>query len=182
MLKFLHVYEKSESDISFHWYETLLNDILCCVLYCVLLPRNLLLVTFLSRLRWYAWGKWRFLVRMIGYTPSLNHIQIQPYRWFTHTLVLSWYYNLKAGTIRVSLNYTLPISLYYSTHKVFNSQVNSSSNTNFPWLSPTENSELCYLLVSIRSLAFFSRYYFSRNCQLRNSSHLYSRRTDIDQQ
>jgi hypothetical protein len=35
------------------------------------------------------------------------------------------------GTVKVSLNYT---------HKVFSSQVNSSSNTNFPWLSPTENS------------------------------------------
>jgi hypothetical protein len=54
-------------------------------------------------------------------------------------------YNI--GTIRVSLNRTLPISLCYSTHKVFKSHVKSSqadflyssSTTNFPWLSPTEN-------------------------------------------
>jgi hypothetical protein len=51
------------------------------------------------------------------------------------------------GTIYVSPNHTLPISLCYSTHKVFKSYVKSSqadflyssSTTNFPWLSPTEN-------------------------------------------
>jgi hypothetical protein len=72
--------------------------------------------------------------------------------------------DLNTQTVKVSLNYTLPIPLHYSTHKVFKSQVNSSSNTNFPWLSPTENSELCHshslsLLVPIRSLAYFRRYF-----------------------
>jgi hypothetical protein len=53
----------------------------------------------------------------------------------------------KTGTIKVSLNHTLPISLCYSTHKVFKSHVKSSqadflytsATTNFPWLPPTEN-------------------------------------------
>jgi hypothetical protein len=34
---------------------------------------------------------------------------------------------------------------------------------NFPWRSPTKNSELCNLLVPIHSLACFHRCYFSRN-------------------
>jgi hypothetical protein len=59
----------------------------------------------------------------------------------------------------VSLNHTLPISLCYSTYKVFKSQVKSpqadflysSSTTNFPYLSTTENwlvpepNEFCHL-------------------------------------
>jgi hypothetical protein len=63
------------------------------------------------------------------------------------------------GTIKVSLNHTLSISLYYSTHEFFKSHVKSSqadflyssSTTNFPWLSPTENgvvvepNEFCHL-------------------------------------
>jgi hypothetical protein len=48
---------------------------------------------------------------------------------------------------KVSLNCTLPISLCYSTHKVFKSHVKSSqadflyssSTKNFLWLSPSEN-------------------------------------------
>jgi hypothetical protein len=51
------------------------------------------------------------------------------------------------GTVKVSLNYTLPIPLHYSTHKVFNSQVNYSSNMNFPRLSPTEN---CSVKVKVK--------------------------------
>jgi hypothetical protein len=51
------------------------------------------------------------------------------------------------GTIKVSLNHTLPISLQYITHKVFKSHVESSqadflyssSTTKFPWLSSTGN-------------------------------------------
>jgi hypothetical protein len=34
--------------------------------------------------------------------------------------------DLNTETVKVSPNYTLPIPLHYSTHKVFNSQVNSS--------------------------------------------------------
>jgi hypothetical protein len=45
-----------------------------------------------------------------------------------------------------SINVTLQISLHYSTHEVLNHilslqrPTSNSSTTNFPWLSPTENS------------------------------------------
>jgi hypothetical protein len=39
------------------------------------------------------------------------------------SLSISWQWIYNTGTIKVSLNHTLPISLYYSTHKVFNSRV-----------------------------------------------------------
>jgi hypothetical protein len=52
----------------------------------------------------------------------------------------------------VSLNYTFPIPLHYSTHKVFNSEVNSSSNTKFPWLHPTENCTVATMVFKITPL------------------------------
>jgi hypothetical protein len=75
----------------------------------------------------------------------------------TNLSLSSWIYN--TGTIKVSLNHTLPMSLCYSTHKVFKSHVKSSqadflyssSTTNFPWPSPLENwlvpepNEFCHL-------------------------------------
>jgi hypothetical protein len=77
----------------------------------------------------------------------------------------SWQRVYNMGTVKISLIYTLQIPLHYSTNIVFNSQVQSSSNTNFPWLSPTENSELCHslplsLLVPVHSelTAHSSRY------------------------
>jgi hypothetical protein len=44
----------------------------------------------ISCVGWYTRRKWRVLVPMIGFistfvTISLNHIQVQCYRWFTHT-------------------------------------------------------------------------------------------------
>jgi hypothetical protein len=80
--------------------------------------------------RWYTRRKWEVLVRMIGFistlvTISLNHIQIQRYRWFTrfiihcciHTIPLL-VTDLNTETITVSLDYT---------QRVFNkSHVNSS--------------------------------------------------------
>jgi hypothetical protein len=42
------------------------------------------------------------------------------------SLSVSWQRIYNTGTIKVSLNHTLPISLYYSTHEVFKSHVNSS--------------------------------------------------------
>jgi hypothetical protein len=81
-----------------------------------------------------------------------------------YTLIFSVYFHLSSqiydtGSINVSLNHTLPIPLYYCIHKVFKSHVKSSqadflfssSTTNFPWLSPTENwlvpepNEFCHL-------------------------------------
>jgi hypothetical protein len=38
------------------------------------------------------------------------------------------------------------------THKVFISHVNSSSNTNFPWLSPTENCPVALMVFNITPL------------------------------
>jgi hypothetical protein len=87
------------------------------------------------------------------------------YTTYNHsTLIFSVYLHqysrvYNKGTIKVSLNHTLPISLSYSTHKVFKSHVKSwqadclytSSTMNFPWLSPTENwlvpepNEFCHL-------------------------------------
>jgi hypothetical protein len=42
------------------------------------------------------------------------------------SLSVSWQRIYNTGTIKVSLNYTLPISLYDSPHKVFKSHVKSS--------------------------------------------------------
>jgi hypothetical protein len=49
----------------------------------------------------------------------------------------SWIYN--TGTIKVSLNHTLPISLCCSTHKVFTSHM-KSSQADFCYSSSTTNS------------------------------------------
>jgi hypothetical protein len=42
------------------------------------------------------------------------------------SLSVSWQRIYNTGTIKVSLNHALPISLYYNTHKVFKSHVKSS--------------------------------------------------------
>jgi hypothetical protein len=42
------------------------------------------------------------------------------------SLSVSWQRIYNTGNIKVSLNHTLPISLYYSTHKVFKSHIKSS--------------------------------------------------------
>jgi hypothetical protein len=42
------------------------------------------------------------------------------------SLSISWKWICSAGTVEVSLNYTLPVSLYYITHKVFKSHVKPS--------------------------------------------------------
>jgi hypothetical protein len=61
------------------------------------------------------------------------------------TLIYSIYFqqsSLSVSWQKVSLNHTLPILRYYSTFKIFKSHVkssNSSSTTNFTWLSLTVN-------------------------------------------
>jgi hypothetical protein len=62
------------------------------------------------------------------------------------SLSISWQRTYSTGTIKVSLNHTLPISLHYSTLKSSNHVLslhrltsNSSSTTNFPWISLTTN-------------------------------------------
>jgi hypothetical protein len=70
------------------------------------------------------------------------------------------------GTIKVSLNHTLPISLHYSTHKAYKSHV-KSSQADFLY-----SSVLLQLTAILRPL----------NPRLRNSPHLYRRVTHTDLQ
>jgi hypothetical protein len=77
----------------------------------------------------------------------------KPWQCFHYPFPVNGFYT---RTIKVSLNHTLTISLYYSTHKVFKSLVkfhrptsNSSSTTNFPWLNLTLQSNSVNCLVAL---------------------------------
>jgi hypothetical protein len=59
------------------------------------------------------------------------------------------------GTIKVSINYTLPIPLHYSTHKVFKSHMKSSQADLFN--SSVLLVQICSLLACL--FACFCRYY-----------------------
>jgi hypothetical protein len=87
------------------------------------------------------------VVTTINYYPSVDFHTTKH-----STLISSVYLHYSSriyntGTMKISLNHTIPIPLYYSTHKVFKSQVKSSqadllfssSTTNFSWLSLTKN-------------------------------------------
>jgi hypothetical protein len=66
---------------------------------------------------------------------------------------ISWQRVYNTGTIKVSLNYTLPISLYYYTHKVFKSHV-KSSQADFLYSSVLLKLTACLLYSS--SLPLYS--------------------------
>jgi hypothetical protein len=90
---------------------------------------------------------------------TINYYLLLLYTIYNHSTLISsvylhlssWIYN--TGTIKVSLNHTLPISLHNSTHKVFKSHVKSSQ------------AYVLYssvLLVPIRSPAYFLLLYSCR--------------------
>jgi hypothetical protein len=58
---------------------------------------------------------------------TTNHSSlIFPVYFHYSSLSASWQRIYNTGTIKVSLIYTLPVSLYYSTHRIFKSHVKSS--------------------------------------------------------
>jgi hypothetical protein len=83
---------------------------------------------------------------LLIYTFYNHFTLIFPVYFHQSSLSASWQWIYNTGTIEVSLNHTLPIPLYYSTHRssihtlnLHRSTSNSSSTTNFLWLSPTDN-------------------------------------------
>jgi hypothetical protein len=93
----------------------------------------------------YAWRKWRVLVRMIGFigtlvTVSLNHIQIQSYRWFTHT---------HTGPLLVP---QLKCRNYNSLTESHTSNIHRS--TNFP---RSHNLERCHCHLKLKTCSEQSR-------------------------
>jgi hypothetical protein len=84
--------------------------------------------------------------------------------------------------LKVSLNHTLPISLYYSTYKVFKSHVKSSQADllfSFALLKLIACLLYSSLLPYFSSLLLYSGRFL---LQLKNSAHLYRRGTDTDLQ
>jgi hypothetical protein len=63
------------------------------------------------------------------------------------SLSVSWQRIYNTGTIKVSLNHTLPISLYYSTHKFFKSYV-KSSQVDFYFFFNSSLQAYCLLLLT----------------------------------
>jgi hypothetical protein len=66
--------------------------------------------------------------------PNRNHSTLIYTVYFQQSpLSFSWQWICSTGTIKASLNHTLLVSLYYTTHKVFKSHV-KSSEVDFPTL------------------------------------------------